>query len=131
MHDNREDLLEHKLVAETRIETGAQQHKLVAETRIETGAQQHKLVAIITESRSGSSWLGSLFELSDDILYVFEPLHPRGDHEPLHYTLNSDETLDVLSQLCTCSFAAKLINAFGWASQWKRIRSIAKYNLSK
>ena len=115
MHDIREELLETPA-----LETPA----------LETPAQQHKLVAIITERRSGSSWLGSLFQPSDDILYVFEPLHPNfayknGNKINLEPLLNSNETLDILSQLCTCSFVARNLNAFGMERQ----QSITKYNL--
>ena len=35
-----------------------------------------KIVIIVTFMRSGSTFLGELFNVHDDVFYMFEPLHP-------------------------------------------------------
>ena len=47
------------------------------ETTIETKVSKQKLIVITTFMRSGSTFVGELFNLHSDVFYQFEPLHPN------------------------------------------------------
>jgi len=36
-----------------------------------------QLTLILSQQRSGSSWLGSIFDSDPDIFFLFEPLHAK------------------------------------------------------
>lgn len=98
---------------------------------------ERRLVIIATESRSGSTWLGTIFQMIPDLMYVFEPLDPRhassmgypqASHDPLDKEQLSEESkLKVLSSLCTCKF--RTIQAFGKAVITREKSSHTSYNL--
>ncbi|XP_063691400.1 carbohydrate sulfotransferase 1-like isoform X2 [Bolinopsis microptera] len=98
-----------------------------------------KLVIIATESRSGSTWLGTIFQMIPDLMYVFEPLdarhasgmgYPHAQHDPFdNRQLSEDSKLKVLSSLCTCKF--QTIQAFGKAPVTVEQSSHTEYNLHK
>jgi len=80
------------------------------------GSDKNKLIVILTESRSGSTWLGSIFEQIEEVMYVFEPLDPRVfSAKQAKLGLDNEEvTLRILSSICTCNFG--VIPALGRTS---------------
>lgn len=50
-----------------------------------------RMTLIVTQQRSGSSWLGSIFDADPDIFYLFEPLHPKV-YQSSTLQLSTDET---------------------------------------
>jgi len=61
----------------------------------------HKVVILYTNKRSGSTFLGEMFNQNPNVFYLFEPLFP--------YTRSCDvlhtRRLDALSQIAECNFA--------------------------
>lgn len=85
-----------------------------------------KLIIILTGARSGSTWLGTIFQQIDDLFYVFEPLDPR--FYVNSGTMKERDQLEILSNLCTCTF--KGLQSFGKAARrGPELSSKTKYNL--
>jgi len=102
-----------------------------------TWKTEHKLVILLTEARSGSTWLGTLFQQLDDLMYVFEPLDPRyvdvgrkDDGLDVASSLSDPAKLQVLTSLCKCKFENRL-SAFGKAIYGHNsMSSVAQYDLA-
>ena len=41
------------------------------------GSHHRKLTILLSQPRSGSSWIGSFFDSHPDVFYIYEPLHPQ------------------------------------------------------
>lgn len=76
----------------------------------EKPVRNRKFVVIMASSRSGSSFLGSLFENSEQVMYFYEPF--KGVVERTREPLQSDtvkETVDdLLHSMASCSFSSSL-----------------------
>ena len=77
--------------------------------RLERPVTNRKFVVIMATFRSGSSFLGSLFESSQKVMYFYEPLKgvlERGGR--LRSDTLQDGILDVLHSIASCSFSSPL-----------------------
>lgn len=71
------------------------------EHRINT---RNTVYILLSQPRSGSSWVGSFFDAHEDVFFVYEPFHPKAyENSDQHLSTEVMQT-EILKSLCTCSF---------------------------
>ena len=73
-----------------------------------------KIVIIVTFMRSGSTFLGELFNVHNDAFYQFEPLHPWSGNGCSSIT--KKQRLDFLSKVANCEFEDRYNTSIPWSS---------------
>ena len=73
-------------------------------------SRRRKMIVIVTEMRSGSSFVGRIFERSPDVLYFFEPLQGISFIMKSKPNANLEVQLqsDLLSSIASCNFETQL-----------------------
>ncbi|XP_033112265.1 carbohydrate sulfotransferase 1-like [Anneissia japonica] len=79
-------------------------------TSVPAGRQSKINVILIASWRSGSSFTGQLFNMHQDIFYLFEPLRFLGQEK-----VKQDETTEVLEAMYKCDFENSLLSE--WIKQ--------------
>ena len=95
---------------------------------LQTAPPQHppNMTIILTESRSGSTWLLEVLALPVNTMQFFEPLNGKLHAHFLEFYGN-EETPEVwvknrqfkLSQICTCNLSTQLGSMSGWQRNYK------------
>jgi len=76
--------------------------------------ERRKVVLIVTFMRSGSTFLGEMFNNHDDAFYIFEPVHPLARFGLSKSTTN--ERLEIISNNLNCQFEDKYDITIPWRS---------------
>ena len=71
-----------------------------------------KVVVIVTFMRSGSTFLGEMFNVHKDTFYMFEPLHPWAATGCSKLTQN--ERMKFLSKILSCEFENRYNTSIPW-----------------
>ena len=84
------------------------------------GNVERRLVILISQPRSGSSWIGSIFDNIDDAFYVYEPLHPSNyKASKVHLTVQKYQE-EILRSLCECKFDDEIV-AYGLYDKSRKV----------
>jgi len=75
---------------------------------------RRKVVLIVTFMRSGSTFLGEMFNNHEDAFYIFEPVHPLARLGLSKTTLN--DRLELISNNLNCKFEDKYDITIPWRS---------------
>ncbi|XP_063674802.1 carbohydrate sulfotransferase 1-like [Bolinopsis microptera] len=67
-----------------------------------------QLTLILSQQRSGSSWLGSIFNSDPEIFYLFEPLHTKIYQSSSLLLSTVDAQVEILHNICTCNFDSEI-----------------------
>ncbi|XP_078704031.1 carbohydrate sulfotransferase 3-like [Branchiostoma floridae x Branchiostoma belcheri] len=79
-------------------------HTSSYEPRSLTGSPPRTAVLIVTQMRSGSSFVGELFNQHPDVFYVYEPLWALKNHPDKTHNVSEAEQLKLLQGILTCDF---------------------------
>ncbi|XP_063674265.1 carbohydrate sulfotransferase 3-like [Bolinopsis microptera] len=73
-------------------------------------SHHRKLTILLSQPRSGSSWIGSFFDSHPDVFYIYEPLHPQVYRDSkIHLTAEKFQE-EILRNLCRCEFTEEIIS---------------------
>lgn len=89
---------------------------------------ERKMVVLVTNQRSGSSFVGNLFNLNKDVFYFFEPFWPRVDLFNHSWNQEDARRVSILQTFSTCNFHTEfgqslLKNVSTGKMQWLRAGS--------